>query len=73
MSQNVFEKCKNCISKLREIYGRSPIPEGFIPNVSWESFYESKNMKEEPTSDPTFVVTRDFALVKRDSSAFIQR
>ena len=39
-------------------------------------------MKEEPTPDPTSVppspatpdpVTQDFALVKRDSSAFIQR
>ena len=37
-SPNVFEKCKNCISKLRDLYGRGSIPEGFIPTVTRELF-----------------------------------
>ena len=76
-STKVFEKCKNCISKLRDSILEAP-----IPTVTWELFYESYKTKEEPNPDPTSVlsstaipdpVTWDFALVIRDSSAFTQR
>lgn len=54
-SPKVFEKCKNCISKLRDLYGRGSMPEGFAPTPTRGLFCESKKVKEEPTSDPISV------------------
>ena len=39
-SPKAFEKCKNCISKLRDLYGRGSMPECFISTVTWELFYK---------------------------------
>ena len=42
------------------LYGRGSIPEGFIPTVTRELFYESKKMKDPyPTSVPSSTATPD--------------
>ena len=82
-SPKVFEIAKIVlVTSWIYLYTKGSVPEDFIPTVTRELFYEFKKTKEELTPDPTSVpsstttlypVTWDFVLIKRDSSAFIQR